>query len=81
MNVDIKVFRKWTLLLGGVVGFFIVLIADVFLNKDVNYGIYVLLGGMMGLDSVLSREAAVKADKAAALEPPEPTIDTVVRVP
>jgi hypothetical protein len=54
-KTDIKIFRRWALLLGGLSGFGVVLFSDIFLDKDVNYGVYVLLAGMMGLDSVLNR--------------------------
>jgi hypothetical protein len=54
-KTDIKIFRRWALLLGGLFGFGVVLFSDIFFNKDVNYGVYVLLAGMMGLDSVLNR--------------------------
>lgn len=58
--MSFKTFRKWTLYLGGLIGFSVVGGADLFFDKDVNYAFYVLLGGMLGLDSVLNRDEKIK---------------------
>lgn len=64
-QLEFRSFRRWTLYLSGLLGFVVVGAVNLTTGTTVNPGVYILLGGMLGLDSVLSFQDRSRREEKA----------------